>query len=90
MRRAISTVLAVAFSTMSVLACGSDTPTDNGTPTAASVVVTPANAPLVSLEETVRDGGRLSGARLRLRARALRGIPLRTVAFLRTRSGTGP
>ena len=49
-----STVLAVAFSTMSVLACGSDTPTGNGTPTVASVVVTPGNATLVSLGEIVQ------------------------------------
>ena len=54
MRKALSIVLAVALSTMSVLACGSDTPTENGTPTVASVVVTPANAPLMSLEETVQ------------------------------------
>ena len=39
-----STVFAVAFSTMSVLACGGDTPTGNGTPTVASVAVTPGNA----------------------------------------------
>ncbi len=49
-----STVLAVAFSTMSVLACGSDTPTGNGTPTVASVVVTPSTATLESLGETVQ------------------------------------
>ena len=49
-----STVIAVAFSTMSVLACGSDTPTGNGTPAVASVVVTPGSAPLVSLGETVQ------------------------------------
>lgn len=52
-----STVLAVAFSTMSVLACGGDDTTGpqtgNGTPTVASVVVTPGNATLVSLSELV-------------------------------------
>ena len=53
-----STVLLVAFSAMSVLACGgddtTDPPTDNGTPIVASVVVTPGNATLVSLGETVQ------------------------------------
>lgn len=53
-----STVLLVAFSTMSVLACGGkDTVgpgTGNGTPTVASVVVTPGNVTLVSLGETVQ------------------------------------
>ncbi|MCH7475709.1 MAG: Ig-like domain-containing protein [Gemmatimonadetes bacterium] len=53
-----STVLLVAFSTMSVLACGGkDTVgpgTGNGTPTVATVVVTPGNATLVSLGETVQ------------------------------------
>ena len=61
MKAVLSIVLAVAFSTMSVLACGSETPTGNGTPTVASVVVTPANAPLVSLEETVQLTGNRSG-----------------------------
>ena len=45
MKAVLSIVLAVAFSTMSVLACGSETPTGNGTPTVASVVVTPAKRP---------------------------------------------
>ena len=53
-----STVLLVAFSTMSVLACGGkDTVgpgTGNGTPTVASVAVTPENPTLVSLGETVQ------------------------------------
>ena len=39
-RKAISAVLAVALSTMSVLACGSETPTENGPPAVASVEVT--------------------------------------------------
>ena len=52
--RSTSTVLAVAFSTMSVLACGSGTPTGNGPPAVASVVVTPENPTLVSLGETVQ------------------------------------
>ncbi len=38
----------------------------------------------------VRLRGPLPGPRWRLRARALRGNPLRTVAFFPTRSGTGP
>ena len=61
MRKAFSIILAVAFSTTSVLACGSgtptdgsDTPTENVPPAVATVVVTPANSPLVSLEETVQ------------------------------------
>jgi len=53
-----STVLAVAFSTMSVLACGGDDTTGlqtgNGTPTVASVVVTPDAPTLVSLGETAQ------------------------------------
>ena len=53
-----STVLLVAFSTLSVLACGGDDTTGpqtgNGTATVASVVVTPVNATLVSLGETVQ------------------------------------
>ena len=48
-----STVFAVAFSTMSVLACEGDPPTGNGTPTVASVVVSPSTATLVSFGETV-------------------------------------
>ncbi len=52
------TVLAVALSTMSVLACGGkDTVgpgTGSGAPTVASVVVTPGNATLVSLGETAQ------------------------------------
>lgn len=36
----VSAVLAVALSTMSVLACGSETPTENGPPAVASVEVT--------------------------------------------------
>ena len=49
-----ASVLLVTCSTMSVLACGSDTPTGNGPPAVASVVVTPVNASLVSLGETVQ------------------------------------
>ena len=52
-----STVLAVAFSTMSfmfVLGCGSDAPTGNGTATVATVAVTPTAITLVSLGETVQ------------------------------------
>ena len=54
MRTALSVVLAVASSTMSVLACGSDTPTENVPPAVATVVVAPANTPLVSLGETAQ------------------------------------
>ena len=49
-----SAVVFVAFSTTSVLACGSDTPTGSGTPTVASVVVTPSTAALESLGATVQ------------------------------------
>ena len=64
-----STVLVIAFSAMSVLACGGDPPTGNGTPTVASVVVSPGAATLVSFGETVTlsatarnsSGGAISG-----------------------------
>ena len=47
-------VLPVAWVSVEYLNAHVNTPTGNGTPTVASVVVTPANAPLVSLEETVQ------------------------------------
>ncbi len=54
MRKALSIVLTAAFSTMSVVACGSDTPTENGLTDVASVAVTPTNATLVSFVETAQ------------------------------------
>ena len=53
--RANALLIAVfSLSIISVSACGKDTPTGNGLPAVASVVVTPGNATLVSLGETVQ------------------------------------